>query len=404
MVVCNDGHECFPFGIPIFKAADLDFRKSQPKPPDRKRHTSNQKAERTTHTMTDFTNDDRFDGLYINIANQTQGIEPLLDSVFSFLRRKSDFFAGPPNSGDKGTENAVATVHKVLQKHTDIYLKDAKKKEEEAKRREEVKRRKKEEAEKKKKKSKENKGKSEEEVIELDSDGGFDISQAVEEDSKPPAAAAAEVEVEKKDEPKNEALSAASAPLKSDEADKDTEEEDDDDSPPPIGNGGTVDGKYVWTQTLSELSVSVPLPDNTRGRDLNVAIHKNHLKIGLHSNKGDCIVNDALTKTIIVDDSFWTVEDGNRLVLTLQKLNEMEWWESVCRNDPSINIRKVQPENSQLGDLDGETRQTVEKMMYDQRQKAMGLPDSEEQKKVDILEKFKAAHPEMDFSGAKMNM
>ena len=47
------------------------------------------------HTMAppDFTNDDRFDGLYLNIANQAQGIEPLLDTVFSFLRRKSDFFA-----------------------------------------------------------------------------------------------------------------------------------------------------------------------------------------------------------------------------------------------------------------------------------------------------------------------
>lgn len=380
------------------------------------------KTTTTTTTMaptTDFTNDERFDGLYATIASQTQGIEPLLDSMFSFLRRKTDFFNGPlangnniggsPSSAKQQQEKAVSIVEQTVRKHVELYTQDKAKKEE-AKR---ASMRMKEEAEKKRKEKLQRetereramtRGGEEKDVMEIEADGsGFDISK-----QSDTAASSSKGDITINNVPTP--TTQADDNKEQTTTNEDGREDEDDKEPPPVGNGGIVDGKYVWTQTLSELSVIVPLPNNTRGKDLNVVIGKNTLKVGLKAMgdgstmKGEGpIVDNKLYKTIIVDDSFWTIEDGNRLVLTLTKSNQMEWWECVCLGDPTINLQKVQPENSQLSDLDGETRQTVEKMMYDQRQKALGLPTAEEAKKFEILDKFKKSHPEMDFSQCKFN-
>lgn len=168
----------------------------------------------------------------------------------------------------------------------------------------------------------------------------------------------------------------------------------------PVGNGGTT-ATYSWTQTLQEAQASFPVPAGTKSRQVDVVITATKLRVGL---KGSTPLADgALFKKVKVDDSFWTLEDGNRVCVYLQKENQMEWWKTIVQGDAEIDTKKVQPENSKLGDLDADTRQTVEKMMFDQRQKALGLPSSDDLQKQSVLQKFMAQHPEMDFSNAKIN-
>ncbi|XP_059457523.1 protein BOBBER 1-like [Corylus avellana] len=168
---------------------------------------------------------------------------------------------------------------------------------------------------------------------------------------------------------------------------------------PNAGNGLDLDN-YSWTQTLQEVTLNVPVPTGTKGRFVVCDIKKNHLKVGLKGQPP--IIEGELYRPIKPDDCYWSIEDQNSISILLTKHDQMEWWKSVVKGDPEVDTQKVEPESSKLSDLDAETRQTVEKMMFDQRQKSMGRPTSDEMQKQEILKKFMAEHPEMDFSNAKI--
>ncbi|KAG6025712.1 hypothetical protein E4U19_003007 [Claviceps sp. Clav32 group G5] len=162
---------------------------------------------------------------------------------------------------------------------------------------------------------------------------------------------------------------------------------------------------YKWQQqSTAEVNVTFTVPGTMKSRDLVVDIKKQSLSAGIKGQ--DPVIKGDLPHAIHVDDSTWTLSsnpDGTKTVeIYLSKVNKMEWWAHVVTTAPTIDVTKIQPENSKLSDLDGETRGMVEKMMYDQRQKEKGLPSSDEQKKMDMLKKFQEQHPEMDFSKAKI--
>ncbi|KAL9266829.1 BOBBER 2-like protein [Drosera capensis] len=167
---------------------------------------------------------------------------------------------------------------------------------------------------------------------------------------------------------------------------------------PNNGNGLDFDN-YSWGQSLQELNVTVPVPPGTKSRFIACEIKKNHLKVGLKGQPP--IIDGELFQFIKPDDSYWSLEDQKSISILLTKHNQMEWWRCLVKGEPEIDTQKVEPEPSKLSDLDLETRSTVEKMMFDQRQKSMGLPTSDEMQKQDLLKQFMAQNPQMDFSNAK---
>lgn len=167
---------------------------------------------------------------------------------------------------------------------------------------------------------------------------------------------------------------------------------------PSTGNGG-MGPNYSWTQTLGELTLVVPVKAGIQTKQVVLDVKGKHLRLGL---RGEEPILDGTLHAPIVDQIWQLDREESTIEVTLEKQDRMNWWSCVFEGHSEIDVSKVEPDNSKLDDLDGETRGMVEKMMYDQRQKAAGKPTSDEQQKMAMFEQFKKQHPELDFSNAKM--
>eukprot|EP00931_Biecheleriopsis_adriatica_P101389 TRINITY_DN76539_c0_g1_i1.p1 TRINITY_DN76539_c0_g1~~TRINITY_DN76539_c0_g1_i1.p1 ORF type:complete len:360 (+),score=111.06 TRINITY_DN76539_c0_g1_i1:88-1080(+) len=315
--------------------------------------------------------DERFDGVLLNIAQQAGSIDNILDTFFGFMQRKTDFFTGAQDE-----QAAEQLVMKYYKKHWKIGQK----------RRQEQQERNRVADEERKKRAEDQRQKDEEEY-----------KKRAEEAKKKQES---EPKIEEISEEEANRIKAQKQEKSEDNDEKGDKEEEDSKEPPPPGNGGSTD-KYNWTQTLGTLEVFVPVPPGVKAKQIVCDIRGESLKLGV---KGEPLILDGkLHAKVKPDDCMWTLVDNKLVQITIEKFDNMKWWSCVMEGDAGIDTKKIVPENSKLGDLDGETRMTVEKMMYDQRQKALGKPTSDQEKQHDLLEKFKAAHPEMDFSKAKIN-
>ncbi|CAM9401481.1 unnamed protein product [Ectocarpus sp. 4 AP-2014] len=166
----------------------------------------------------------------------------------------------------------------------------------------------------------------------------------------------------------------------------------------PIGNGGVTD-RYYWTQTVNEATVYVDVPLGTRSKDVSCVIQPRWLTLkvrgaGAAGEAGaaaagaeDVVFDGELPSAVSREDSMWSLNDGKTVVISFEKTTK-SWWKSVVEGDPEIDTSKVDS-TTKISEYDGETQGAIRKIMFDQRQKSLGLPTSDELNADALLERAK---------------
>ncbi|OWF52731.1 NudC domain-containing protein 3 [Mizuhopecten yessoensis] len=155
----------------------------------------------------------------------------------------------------------------------------------------------------------------------------------------------------------------------------------------PASHNGAMRDNYSWSQTINDVDAQIKVPKYvTKGKDVKVVIEKKRLKVSYKLDTGQWldIMNDVLSWDVMKEESMWSLVPGDHIHVNLEKKEE-RWWEALLVSETKINVRKIDASRP-MSDLDDEAQAKIGEMMYNDRQKKLGLPTSDEKKVHNLLQ------------------
>ncbi|UKJ88964.2 hypothetical protein MACJ_002210 [Theileria orientalis] len=127
---------------------------------------------------------------------------------------------------------------------------------------------------------------------------------------------------------------------------------------------GAITKKYAWTQTFNELTLEILSPERVNSKNVSVLMTKTTLTVKILDK---ILVDGELCRQINHYDSVWNIEDGYRILISIEKSEEY-WWDCVIKGDETIDTQQIESVK-RLDEFTGPEQSAILKMMSDHRKK-----------------------------------
>ncbi|KAJ4921533.1 hypothetical protein JOQ06_024461 [Pogonophryne albipinna] len=173
----------------------------------------------------------------------------------------------------------------------------------------------------------------------------------------------------------------------SEEAQTETEGSRDKLQADPDTYNGAVRENYSWSQDYTDVEIRVFVPKTVlKGKQVRVNLLASSMQVCVREGAEEkTLMEGEFTHKINTENSLWSLEPGNCVVLSLSKTSEV-WWSAVLKGEAEIDINQINRERS-MATVDEEEHAVLDRLSFDYHQKLQGKPQSHETKVHDMLKK-----------------
>ncbi|XP_061782933.1 nudC domain-containing protein 3 [Nerophis lumbriciformis] len=150
---------------------------------------------------------------------------------------------------------------------------------------------------------------------------------------------------------------------------------------------GAVRENYKWSQDYTDVEVRVFVPKSVvKGRQVSVTLHSNSVRVCMRAGpQEETLMEGEFTHKINTENSLWSLEPGDCVVLSLNKTSEV-WWKAVLKGEEEIDVNQINRERS-MATVDEDEHAVLDRLTFDYHQKLQGKPQSHEVKVHEMLKK-----------------